>query len=53
MTMNKSIRSVDLCPFDDLPCEYVSSCDDVLILRFGVVLGESTCSRAVFKTSKK
>ena len=50
----KSVRSVDVCPFDGLPCEHVSSCDDVLTLRFGVVLGEgASCSRAVFKAVKK
>jgi hypothetical protein len=48
------ISLVDICPFDGLPCEYVESCDDVMILRwereglkgFDTENGEH-CSRAV------
>jgi hypothetical protein len=25
---------VQVCPFDSLPCEYVESCDDVMVLRW-------------------
>ena len=47
-------RGVDVCPFDGLPCGYVSSCDDVLSWRFGFYIGEGKpCSRAVFKVRKK
>ena len=43
-----------ICPFDSLPCAYVSSCDDALSWRIGFVIGEgSPCSRAVFKVRKK
>jgi hypothetical protein len=47
-------KEILLCPFDDLPCEYVNSCDDALSLRLGfdMVEGDS-CSRAVWKVSKK
>jgi len=49
-----SKRGVEVCPFDGLPCKYVNSCDDVLTLRFGFVIGESEpCSRAVYKVGKK
>ena len=48
----KVARSVDCCPFDGLPCEYVSSCDDVMALTFGLVL-PCKCSRAVVKARKK
>ena len=51
---SNSVRPVNVCPLDGLPCEYVSSCDEVLAWRFGVVLGEApSCSRAVFKVGKK
>lgn len=26
------------CPFDELPCEHVDSCDEVLVLLFGLPL---------------
>lgn len=48
----KAVRSVDCCPFDGLPCEHVSSCDDVMALTFGLVL-PFKCSRAVVKVRKK
>ena len=52
--MNKAVRSVDVCPFDGLPCKYVSSCDDVLSLVFGFdVVEGASCTRAVYKVSKK
>lgn len=50
--MSKAVRSVDLCPFDGLPCDYVSSCDDVMELVHGLVLSFK-CSRAVVKAGKK
>jgi len=40
--------SVSICPFDKNPCHYVESCDDVLALRWGLVI-PFHCSRAVFK----
>jgi hypothetical protein len=47
-------RNVKLCPFDNLSCDFVDSCDDVLSLRFGLSVVEgSSCSRAVFKVRKK
>jgi hypothetical protein len=52
--MNKSVRSVDLCPFDGLPCERVKGCDDALSLRIGLYLVEGdSCSRAVYRVRKK
>jgi len=48
----KAVRSVSLCPFDGLPCEFVESCDDVIALLFGLVL-PFNCSRAVVKAGKK
>lgn len=39
-------KSVECCPFDGLPCEYVGSCDEVMALNFGFVL-PCRCSRAV------
>jgi len=52
--MNKSVRSVDLCPFDGLLCERVKDCDDALSLHIGVYLAEGgSCSRAVYKVRKK
>jgi len=42
---------VDLCPFDKLPCEFVSSCDEVLALNFGLPL-PLQCSRAVIRSRK-
>ena len=30
-----SSASVELCPFDGLPCKYVSSCDDVIHFALG------------------
>ena len=54
LAMKKSVRSVDLCPFDGLPCERVKDCDDALSLRIGVYLVEGvSCSRAVYKVRKK
>jgi len=51
---SKAVRSVSLCPFDDLPCEFVGSCDDVLSLRSGFdVVEGSYCPRAVVKVRKK
>ena len=50
---SKSVRSVDLCPFDGLPCKYVGSCDEVLRLYWGVGDVEWSCSRAVYKVGKK
>ena len=48
------VSSKDVCPFDKEPCEYVSSCDDVLSLVFGFDLREgASCPRAVFKAVKK
>ena len=35
-----------LCPFDDLPCDFVDSCDDAMALRYGLV-PPMICSRAV------
>jgi len=51
---SKSVRPVDLCPFDGLPCKRVRYCDDALSLRtgFDVVEGAS-CTRAVYKVGKK
>ena len=50
----KSVRSVDLCPFDGLPCEFVHSCDDALSLFTGVDIVEGgSCPRAVYKVGKK
>ena len=51
---NKAVGSVDLCPFDGLPCEFVRGCDDALSLYcgFDVVEGDS-CPRAVYKVRKK
>jgi len=49
---NKAVRSVDLCPFDGLPCEYVNSCDDAMELAWGLVLSFN-CTRAVVKVGKK
>jgi len=43
---------VDVCPFDNLPCEFVSSCDEVLALNFGLLL-PLRCSRAVVKVVRK
>ena len=48
----KSMRSVDLCPFDDLPCKYVGSCDDVMEFAYGLV-PSFKCSRVVVKFGKK
>ncbi len=45
-----SENETKVCPFDGLPCEYVSSCDDVLSVQFGrdMVEGDS-CPRAKFR----
>jgi hypothetical protein len=42
----------ELCPFDGIPCEIVSSCDEVLFVRFGFK-PEWHCSRAVVKGAKR
>jgi len=52
VAMSKAVRSVSLCPFDGLPCDHVSSCDDVMELIYGLVLSFN-CSRAVVKAGKK
>lgn len=46
---------VKLCPFDNLPCDHVDSCDAVLSLEFGFDCVESGfyCSRAVKKMFRK
>ncbi len=47
MTDRKSVH--DVCPFDELPCDFVDSCDDVLELLSGVICTEHEhCTRAVF-----
>jgi hypothetical protein len=43
--------SVDVCPFDGLPCAYVSSCDDVIYVALGE-FDEVVCSRAVVKAKR-
>lgn len=45
---SKLARSVSVCPFDGLPCEYVDSCDDVMFLCLGFV-PDFVCSRCVLK----
>jgi len=54
--MKKTMKKVNvktLCPFDDLPCDYVDSCDDALSLATGFNCVEgSSCPRAVFKVRK-
>ena len=43
-----------LCPFDNLPCDYVSSCDDVLSLTLGFDAVEGgSCPRAIGRVRKK
>jgi len=45
--------SEGICPIDKEPCGFVSSCDDVLSLAFGLDLREgASCPRAV-KALKK
>lgn len=44
--------STTVCPFDGLPCEIVSSCDEILLVLYGVE-PEWYCSRAVLKVVKK
>ena len=47
--------SEGICPIDKKPCGFVSSCDDVLSLAFGLDLREGfSCPRAVafFKARK-
>jgi len=46
------MKTIDLCPFDGLPCPHVDSCDAVLTLAFGVG-SDFACSRAVVKVRKK
>jgi len=54
MKRKLKVRSVSNCPFDKEPCAYVSSCDDVLSLTFGLDLREdASCPRAVVKVGKK
>ena len=48
----EAVRSVSLCPFDDLSCEFVWNCDDVMELVFGLVLSFK-CSRVVVKAGNK
>jgi hypothetical protein len=43
--------SVELCPFDGLPCEFVSSCDDVIYVAFGQP-HMVVCSRAVVRVRR-
>lgn len=43
--------SVELCPFDGLPCEFVGSCDDVIYVALGD-FGKVVCSRAVMKVKR-
>lgn len=52
LLMSRSRCSGSLCPFDGLPCEIVSSCDEVLLVLYGVK-PEWYCSRAVLKVVKK
>jgi len=40
------------CPFDDLPCANVDSCDDVMEFLFGLPM-RFRCSRALVKASKE
>jgi hypothetical protein len=44
--------STKMCPFDGLPCEIVSSCDEILFVLHGFP-PEWYCSRAVLKVVKK
>jgi hypothetical protein len=48
-------KSVELCPFDGMPCEIVSSCDEVMFVRFGFFgfKPEWHCCRAVVKGAKR
>jgi hypothetical protein len=54
---NPASARVEVCPFDGLPCEFVDSCDDVMILYwesqgwtgFDTENGEH-CSRAIAST---
>ncbi len=47
-------NNVKICPYDNLPCAFVDSCDDVLSLLSGLhVVEGSSCSRAVFRVRKK
>jgi hypothetical protein len=48
-------HSVELCPFDGIPCEIVSSCDEVMFVRFARFgfKPEWHCSRAVVRGVKK
>lgn len=52
VAMNKSVRSVGICPFDELPCEHIDSCDDAMALYFGLLLPHN-CTHAVVKVGKK
>jgi len=46
--------SEGVCPIDKQPCKFVSSCDDVLSLAFGLDLREgASCPRAVAYFRKK
>jgi len=41
---------MSVCPFDNLPCEHVDSCDDVLSLHVGFDVVEGcSCPRAAVK----
>lgn len=41
-----------ICPFDKMPCKYVSSCDEILALDFGLV-PPLDCPRAVVKLRRR
>jgi hypothetical protein len=41
-----------ICPFDKLRCDYVSSCDEVLSLIFGLDLPKE-CPRAIVRRCSK
>jgi hypothetical protein len=43
--MSDSVRHGLVCPFDGLPCEAVSSCDEILYVLYGL-RQEWHCSRA-------
>jgi len=48
----ESPKSVDVCPFNGLPCDFVSSCDDVMERNFGLPPSYK-CQRVVWKVARK
>ena len=49
--LREKTKTVSVCPFDGLPCDIVSSCDEILFALYRVE-PEWHCTRAVVRVVK-